>query len=492
MNDAPVLTVSQATNAIKLCLESNFPLLWIQGEISNFKLQTSGHLYFSLKDANAQLAAVMFRADATKLKILPKDGDHIIVRGELNVYPPSGKYQMVVRDLQLMGLGALLQKLEERKIKLHKLGWFDPIHKKPLPKLPKVIGVVTSPTGAAIQDILNILTRRFSGFELILNPVKVQGEGAAEEIAEAIHFFNQYKLVDVMIVGRGGGSIEDLWAFNEEIVAKAIFESQIPIISAVGHETDHCIADYVADVRAPTPSAAAEIVIAEKAKEQQHLLQLTRRLVDTVQHIIRHDKKRLDGILKQPVFNSPLTLLGKWMQRLDDLRQDLDQSIYNDLSRKRLMLQAQNRHLQSLKPTTQIAHFRQKLNYWDKALQVAIKQRHAQLKKSLLEKTEKLTYTWQSKQDKRRHLFSAEGRVKELNDLWQRGLKLRKEKLFNTTQALQVVNPKNLLTKGYCILFSEKESSVITSVHSVEKDDPIKVILSDGNLITTVKDIVPK
>ena len=258
------LTVSQLTNAIKLSLESTFPMIYLQGEVTNFKLQSSGHLYFSLKDANAMIGAVMFKGEASALKIMPKAGDQVVVKGELSVYPPKGNYQLVVRELSYVGLGELLLKLEELKIKLHQMGWFKSSHKKPLPRFPKRIGVVTSPTGAVIQDILNVLTRRFSGFHLILYPVKVQGEGAAQEIAQAIEQFNKYQIVDVMIVGRGGGSLEDLWAFNEEIVASAIFHSQIPIISAVGHETDHCIADYVADVRAPTPSAAAEMCDCKK------------------------------------------------------------------------------------------------------------------------------------------------------------------------------------------------------------------------------------
>ncbi len=270
--NVPPLTVSQLTNAIKLNLESTFPRIHLQGEISNFKVQTSGHLYFSLKDVHAQISVVMFKADASLLKIMPKAGDQVIVKGALNVYPPKGNYQLIVRELAYVGIGELLQKLEALKFKLHQMGWFKNSHKKPLPRFPQRIGVVTSPTGAVIQDILNVLSRRFSGFHLILNPVKVQGEGAADEISQAIEDFNRYQSVDVMIVGRGGGSLEDLWAFNEEIVAKAIFHSQIPIISAVGHETDHCIADYVADVRAPTPSAAAEIVIAEKKQQIDYLM----------------------------------------------------------------------------------------------------------------------------------------------------------------------------------------------------------------------------
>jgi exodeoxyribonuclease VII large subunit len=444
--NAPVLTVSQLTNAIKHCLEGSFPAVWLEGEISNFKQQTSGHLYFTLKDSAAQISAVMFRMNATSLKKLPKDGDHITIKGEINVYPPSGKYQIIVQELKQVGVGELLLKLEELKIKLHKMGWFKQIHKKPLPKLPKKIGVVTSPTGAAIQDILNILTRRFSGFELIINPVKVQGDGAAKEIAEAIKFFNDYGLADVLIVGRGGGSIEDLFAFNEEIVAEAIFNSHIPIISAVGHETDHCIADYVADVRAPTPSAAAEIVIFEKIHMLERIDQIESRLKQTVFQLIRQQKAMLNGILKQPVFASPYAGLQFHMQRLDEVRNRLDQTIRQQIYHFKTKLEGQNKHLQSLKPITKLKFFKEKLIILEKSLN-------------------------------QRMLI-------KLNTL-------KNEKLAPLISMLHVIDPKNVLTKGYCILFSEKDNSVITSVCAVEKQQDVRLILSDGELISTIKEIKP-
>ena len=295
-----ILTVSQLTNAIKHCLESSFPHVWLQGEVSNFKVQSSGHLYFSLKDQNSQISAVMFRTEASLLKVVPKDGAQIILRGELNLYPQTGKYQIVVRELRFLGLGELLVKLEELKAKLHAKGWFRSDIKKPLPKFPKTIGVVTSPTGAVIQDILNVLTRRFPGFHLVLNPVRVQGEGAAAEIAQAIRQFNEYQLADVLIVGRGG-DIEDLWAFNEEVVAEAIYMSQIPVISAVGHETDVCLSDFVADARAPTPSAAAALVIPDRHQLCHYLDQLRHRMQHVVLQHIRHDRQKLAGIQRHPL-----------------------------------------------------------------------------------------------------------------------------------------------------------------------------------------------
>lgn len=466
----PLLTVSQLTQAIKLSLESTFPTVWLQGEVSNCKLQTSGHLYLSLKDAQAQIAGIMFRGDMTSLPRVPKDGDQLIVRGEMNVYPQSGKYQLIIREIRYAGIGELLLKLEELKIKLHKKGWFKAEHKKPLPKLPKRIGIITSPTGAVIQDVVNVLSRRFSGFHLILNPVRVQGEGAAKEIAQAIVHFNQYDLVDVMIVGRGGGSIEDLWAFNEEIVAEAIFNSRIPIISAVGHETDHCIADYVADVRAPTPSAAAEIVIAEKSQYLRHFTQMQQRMQQTVLHGIKQCRNHLLGIIKQPILVSPYGILAQWIQKIDDFREDFDQTLQQKLNKHQILLDSRRRQLFALKPTTKIIHFRQKLTQWDKSIQHAMMMRLANARKNFTQITKEV----------------------QLNQTWQRFFLLRQERFRQLAEALHAVNPKNVLTKGYCILFSEKENSVITSISAVAKNDDIRILLSDGDILSTVKDIVAK
>lgn len=442
----PILSVSQLTQAIKLCLEGTFPNIWLQGEVSNCKQQSSGHLYFSLKDQNAQISAVMFQREAALLKLPLRDGQQVLVRGELNVYPPGGRYQVLVRELRPVGLGELLLKLEELKVKLNRQGWFKKERKRPIPKFPKTIGVVTSPTGAAIQDMLNILTRRFRGFHLILNPVKVQGEGAAQEIAKAIQQFNTYALADVLIVGRGGGSIEDLWAFNEEVVAEAIFNSKIPVISAVGHETDHCIADYVADLRAPTPSAAAEIVSAERTQLLQHLKQIDNRLQQSLRHRLIQDRHRLDGIKRQPAFASPYAILGLWMQRLDDLRVGIDRSIQTTLRQTRHKLQAYQKNIISLNPATRIAHNKQ----------------------LLMEKVGFLTQAWQRQFDS------------------------KKQKFASIQQLLTSIDPKNLLNKGYCILFSEKDHCAITSVRNAAPHQKVALLLADGELKANLTEVIPK
>lgn len=491
-NGFPVLTVSQLTQAIKLSLESTFPLVYLQGEISNFKLQTSGHLYFSLKDANAQIAVVMFRADASTLKIMPKAGDQVIIKGEINVYPSKGNYQLIIRELSYVGIGELLLKLEQLKVKLHQKGYFKATRKKVLPRFPKRIGVVTSPTGAVIQDILNVLSRRFSGFHLILNPVKVQGEGAAQEIAQAIEQFNRYNVVDVMIVGRGGGSLEDLWAFNEEIVAEAIYNSRIPIISAVGHETDHCIADYVADVRAPTPSAAAEIVIAEKGQQIEYLASLKKRFQQTVMHVVQKDRSRLNGFLKHPLMAHPKTILEWRMQKLDDFRVDLDQQMQQILQNKKHRLEVRSRQANALKPMTQIAHFKQKLSYWEKSLNQLIMNRCHSNRQILSQRTNHLHHLWISKQNQRRQLFNGERTTKRLHHLMAQRVAIYQERLSSLASTLHAIDPKNLLNKGYSILFSENENSVINSVRQIQKHQQAKLLLSDGEAIITIKELISR
>lgn len=488
-----VLTVSQLTHAIKMRLEPAFPSIWLQGEASNCKLQSSGHLYFTLKDAQAQISAVMFRGDLASVKTPIKDGSQLILRGELNVYPPSGKYQIIVRELRLAGLGELLLRLEELKAKLSKKGWFDPQHKKPLPKFPKRIGVVTSPTGAVIQDILHILNRRFAGVHLILNPVKVQGEGAAQEIAQAIAQFNRYQLADVLIVGRGGGSIEDLWAFNEEIVAEAIFNSQIPIISAVGHETDYCIADFVADVRAPTPSAAAEIVIAEKSQQLKHLDQTQRRLQHTISHLIRHHKQRLKAICQQPWFGSPYVLLGPWMQRLDGYRHQLDETMQSRFRHQRVVLEGCSKRVQTLRPSTQIMHFRHKLVHLERALSSTLAMRFSTARKLLRQKEDRLRHAWQTSFASKKRLFDPAFKQKQLDQSWNRCIALYKERFRKVQDGLQAIDPKSLLKKGFCILFSDEDNHVISSVKMLEPQQNVRILLGDGEAnakITEVKDIL--
>ncbi len=323
MNDARekhIYTVSELTKYIRMLLEDSFPTAWVEGEISNFILHSSGHMYFSIKDSAAVLKCAMFKRSNERLAFRPKDGMKVICFGKVSVYEARGDYQLIVEEIEPKGIGALQLKFEELKKRLSKEGLFEAAHKVPIPYLPTRVGVVTSPTGAAIKDILNIARRRFSNVEIIINPVRVQGDGAAEEIAEAIRLFNRLQDIDVMIVGRGGGSLEDLWAFNEEAVARAIYASDIPVISAVGHEIDYTISDFVADFRAPTPSAAAELVIPRKEDLASAVSGLKQRLKTVLISRVNILREKLATLKESYIMRQPLNIIVQHEQRVDDLR----------------------------------------------------------------------------------------------------------------------------------------------------------------------------
>lgn len=323
LNSTPVITVSQLNFYIKSLFESddNLSYVFLTGEISNFTNHyRTGHLYMTLKDSSSAVKAVMFRSSAQHLKFMPSDGMKVIVRGRVSVFERDGQYQVYIDDMQPDGIGALTIAFEQLKEKLQKQGMFDSDKKKPIPRFPKKVGVITSPTGAAVQDIKNVITRRYPAAEIVLCPVLVQGVGAAEQIARAIRFFNSKKnSADILIVGRGGGSIEDLWAFNEEIVAKAIFESNIPVISAVGHETDFTISDFTADLRAPTPSAAAELAVPDKEELTDAVNYYLSRAGREVAGIINYERSRLETVLLSPYFKNPTELLRQKQIYFDSL-----------------------------------------------------------------------------------------------------------------------------------------------------------------------------
>jgi len=386
-----ILSVSQINRYIRDILEGRFPVLWLKAEISNFKAHTSGHFYFSLKDAKAQISAVMFRGFNSQLRFRPQDGMEVIVRGKVTVYEPRGNYQIFCELMEPVGAGALQKAFEQLKAKLQREGLFDEARKRPLPALPKHIAIVTSPTGAAIRDMLNVLNRRFKGVRITLIPCKVQGDQAPGEIVNAIQLANRLPDVDVMILGRGGGSIEDLWAFNEEKVARAIAASAIPVISAVGHEVDFTIADFVADLRAPTPSAAAELVVRNVAdllervnilqrtlkfsilrklnSSKQDVVSISRRLIDPQRRIqdaaircdellqrlenglgrfVRDQHLKIELLLKR--LGSPLQRVALERESLQGLTAQLRSGIRNTLTRKRERLQKDMAVLDSLSP----------------------------------------------------------------------------------------------------------------------------------------------
>jgi exodeoxyribonuclease VII large subunit len=320
MSERQVYTVSELTLRLKVALEEAFPAVWVEGEISNLRTPGSGHSYFTLKDEGAQLSAVLFRGRGRRVRFDLEDGMQVLVFGGLDVYAARGQYQLVVEMMEPKGLGALQLAFEQLKRKLEAEGLFDEGRKRPLPAFPRVIGVVTSPTGAAIRDILNIIGRRFGDLHILIAPVRVQGDEAPGEIIQALLNLQAVAELDVIIVGRGGGSIEDLWAFNDEGVARAIVACCVPVISAVGHETDFTIADFVADLRAPTPSGAAELVVREKLAVVEALVDLYARLKQAITAEVAAYRERVEYLGRRRVLTDPARALRDLHRRLDELR----------------------------------------------------------------------------------------------------------------------------------------------------------------------------
>lgn len=333
------LTVSQLTKYIKYKIDNDVNLreVYLKGEISNFKAHTRGHFYFTIKDEGSRINAVMFASSASKVKFIPEDGMKILVTGRISVYEATGGYQIYVNEMMEDGVGNLYVAFEQLKKKLASEGLFDDRYKKVIPKIPERVGVITAPTGAAIRDIISTINRRFPLTEVILLPSLVQGEIAKEDIVRQIKRAENYNL-DVLIVGRGGGSIEDLWAFNEEIVARAIFECPIPVISAVGHEIDFTIADFVADLRAPTPTGAAEVAVPNKTDVINYINQLSLRSRKAVGNILELKKKRLDNIRGNYILNNPLDLYSAKIQKLDYLTESLVKNYKNIIDKEKIKL----------------------------------------------------------------------------------------------------------------------------------------------------------
>ncbi|MBI2981009.1 MAG: exodeoxyribonuclease VII large subunit [Deltaproteobacteria bacterium] len=342
-----IFTVSELTSAIKERLESGWPEVWIEGEVSNFKQSQAGHSYFTLKDAGAQIRAVLFRGSRQSIRFSPQDGLSVLACGRLSVYEIRGEYQLIIQHLEPKGWGALQLAFEQLKKKLEAEGLFDPARKRPLPYLPGKIGIVTSRKGAAIQDMIQILTRRYPGVEILVAPVAVQGGEAAGEIAAGIEALGREEL-DLIIVGRGGGSLEDLWAFNEEIVARAIFHSRLPVISAVGHETDFTVADFVADLRAPTPSAAAELAVPVREELRRSVVRTETRLRNAVQGAL--EERRLQLRRWSALLRDPRRRLEELLLRVDSYRERVRHLLLGRMEVYRERIERLQAHLKSLGP----------------------------------------------------------------------------------------------------------------------------------------------
>jgi len=347
-----VYTVTEITREIKSLLEENLPTIWVQGEISNFLLHSSGHRYFTLKDENAQIRCTLWKFRGVRLGFEPADGISVLARGRVSVYERGGQYQLDVAELVPAGVGKLEIAFQRLKERLFEEGLFDEEHKKPIPRFPESIGVVTSPTGAAVRDIVRIVLGRFPGVKIVLNPVRVQGEGAAEEISGAIRDFNRYRKIDVMIVGRGGGSLEDLWAFNEEVVARAIYNSRIPVISAVGHEIDFTISDFAADLRAPTPSAAAQMVVGEREILLEQIRTNLRQLDSTLVSLIEASRQRLKSAEESYGFRRPFDIITQRTQKMDELTRQLENGAKNCLEIKSNAVSLLKEKVNALSPSS--------------------------------------------------------------------------------------------------------------------------------------------
>ncbi len=436
-----IYTVSGLTREIRDRLETHFSLVWVSGEVSNFRQPLSGHYYFTLKDAGAQLRAVLFRSDHLHLRYKPQEGSQILCRGRITVYEPRGEYQLIVDYLEPLGLGALAQAFEALKTRLQAEGLFEAALKKPLPFLPRRLALVTSPTGAVVRDFLRLMGQRYPNLEVLIYPVKVQGPEAAGEIVAALEELSAYGGVEVIVLARGGGSLEDLWPFNEEVVARAIHRCPIPVVSAVGHEVDFTIADFVADVRAPTPSAAVELVVPDKAELVRRLERLGATLARTwTRHL---------GTMRQHL-SLTARRLPDLKRHLVDLRLRLDEKAEVLVRRARRLLHGQRQHLRLdssrlflLSPGRSILLARQRLE----------------------QSGQMLLHCWQRQyRERRRHLDYCQSHLDQLN-------------------------PLSILARGYAVATLLPEETVIREAQKVPLGAAIRVKVARGRLDGTVTEV---
>ncbi len=370
-----VLSVSELNATIRDLLENQLHTVWVEGEISNARVWNTGHLYFTLKDGASQIKAVMFRSAVRYLKFKPEDGLKVVARGKISVYDPKGEYQILCEHMEPKGLGALQQAFEQLKKKLAAEGMFEQSRKRPLPALPRRIGLVTSIDGAALRDMIRVLRRRYPNAHLVISPTRVQGEGAGREVAHAIRKVARIEAVDVIIVARGGGSLEDLWAFNEEVLARAIVASPVPVISGVGHETDFTICDFVADLRAPTPSAAAELVVRRKDEFFAHIDRIGERLDAAMHHRLRRMEQRLHTLEARPGLGGFEGRLAVGGRHVSELAAALRQRIGQGLTRRTRRHDVLRRSLDQFDPRHRLAAVRTRLVARDGLLQAAVRRR---------------------------------------------------------------------------------------------------------------------
>ena len=439
--DRDIYSISRLNSEVRAVLEGSFPLLWVEGEISNLARPSSGHIYFTLKDAHAQVRCAMFRMRRMHLRFQPENGMQVLVRARVSLYEGRGEFQLAVEHMEPAGEGALRQAFEELKQRLGAEGLFDAAHKKPLPPFPQRIGVITSPVGAAIRDLLTVLRRRFPGISVVVYPVPVQGEDAAASITEMIKLADRRAECDLLVLTRGGGSLEDLMAFNDEGVARAIHAASLPIISAVGHEIDFTIADFVADQRAPTPSAAAELISPDRDHLQQRLGQLHSRLAISWDRQNNLSRTRLQHVHKRLGQLHPGVRMPQQLQRLDELEQRLIQSTLNSHRRRGGRLDLLNARLQALTP----AHRLEKLN----------------LRRSALNQ---------------RLCLQMDNRLAQA-----------RQRLTNISQHLQAVSPLATLGRGYAIVCRHPSGEILRDAAQAMPGEQIEARLSQGSLFCRVE-----
>ena len=440
------LTVAELTDRIQGVLETEFFDVWVEGEISNLKRAASGHVYFSLKDEKAQISATVWKSDARRLRFRPEDGMQVLARGTIRVYPPRGSYQISVQVLEPRGKGSLAQAFEELKERLDKEGLFAAERKRALPLLPRRIGVITSPTGAVIRDILRVLRRRYANLDVLLYPARVQGEGAAAEIVQGLRALNRLGGLDVIILARGGGSLEDLWAFNEESVARAIAESALPTISAVGHETDYTIADFVADVRAPTPSAAAEQVVQAKEDLQGAVGVLQDRLAAGLRLKLATTRSRVEAAAAHRVFAAERGRLHVRAQRVDELLRRAERALLTQLDRGR--------------------------------------QTHRRLR----ERAE--AFRWDRQVSARRERLAH--RSERLHTLVQGVLDQRRAGLARLAGQMDALSPLAVLGRGYALVWDETAGAFLRDAGETAEGRPLRIQLHRGAIRATVESREPE
>jgi len=477
--------VSELTEQIGGLLEGAFRDVWVEGEVSNHRPAQSGHLYFTLKDAHAQIRCVCFRDQVRGLKFRPEDGLHITVRGALGVYEPRGEYQIYVSYIEPVGFGALQVAFEQLKRQLQEEGLFDEGRKKPLPVLPRCIGVITSPAGAAIRDILRVLKRRFANVHVQLYPVKVQGEGAASEIAAALHYFNRSKSAEVLILARGGGSLEDLWAFNEETVARAVAGSEIPVITGIGHETDFTIADFIADLRAPTPSAAAEIVVRSRQEFESHIEAHFRDLVKEMRYLLSVRRHRLHDLRLHRGFRQVEVLVRRNHQQLDELSGTLGLALRRQIALAKQLLTKCSAQIRAFDLRTRATVLRRRIEQRRELLRTALERAITRKQRQLA--SAHLRFA-------RLDLRARVGRLRRVADERSSSLRVRVDRLLIAKRrrfeaaALQLEerSPFQLLERGYAIAY-DASGKVLRSADQAALGDDISVRLARGHLDATVR-----